>query len=569
MSYHENEEKMHDRNDEEDTQSSTHHGILLTDEETAKDDNSISDGIVRDHHHHQHHEEKNSNDIVMAIIENDGQQQQQQPYCIHSRTKKLLITIMVSSAAIISPFSGTIYYPALTLISEDFDVSISLINISVTVYMVFQAVSPSFWGPCSDIYGRRPIYLSTMTIFIGVCIALANAPSYPVLLVLRMLQSFSASSTIAIGAGVIGDITTPAERGAYYSIYTATTLSSTAIGPVVGGVIADKLSWRWVFWILLIIGAVTLITVLFFLPETLRAIVGNGSMPINLTPFEWIKQKRSLSLSKQQQQQQKPLSQEEKTVLHNQKTRFKKIPNFISAFMVLRHPDVILIMLINGCFMAMLFTLMTTTSTQYPLVYTLDTLQVGLCYIPYGVGSVLGSLTTGRLLNRDFMIVAHQYGMDPQQVRKTGKLTLDFPIYLARLRTVWIYMVICQLVILVYGWVLYMKVHLAIPLILLFIAGITVASIMNVCQTLVIDLFPGKTASITAKSNFVRSLFGALITATIQPGIERVGLGWIFTIIGLILTIPTGCVPILIKFGPRWWRERIEQQEKKHGKQEL
>ena len=65
--------------------------------------------------------------------------------------------------------------------------------------MVFQVVSPSFWGPCSDLYGRRPVYLCTMIIFIGACIALANTPSFPVLLVLRMLQAFGASSGMAIG----------------------------------------------------------------------------------------------------------------------------------------------------------------------------------------------------------------------------------------------------------------------------------------------------------------------------------------------------------------------------------
>ena len=229
---------------------------------------------------------------------------------------------------------------------------------------------------------------------------------------------------------------------------------------------------RWVFWILLIIGSVGLITVLFFLPETLRSLVGNGSIQANVTLSQWIKQK-CLSRKNSGPKTQLPslsLSDNDSTAKSN--SRFKRFPGFIESFMVLRYPDVILIMIINGCFMAMLFTFMTTTPTYFSDIYNLNTLQVGLCYIPYGAGSVVGAFTTGRfVVDRDFRIIARKYGMDPEQVRTTGKLTLDFPIYRARLRTVWIHMTICQIVIISYGWTLYAQAHMAIPLVLQFIGN--------------------------------------------------------------------------------------------------
>lgn len=67
-----------------------------------------------------------------------------------------------------------------------------------------QAISPSFWGALSDVWGRRPVYLSTMVVYIGACIGLALTKSYPLLLVLRMIQAFGSSSVVAIGAGTIG-----------------------------------------------------------------------------------------------------------------------------------------------------------------------------------------------------------------------------------------------------------------------------------------------------------------------------------------------------------------------------
>lgn len=96
--------------------------------------------------------------------------------------------------------------------------------------MVFQGVSPAFWGAFADAWGRRPIYLTTLAVYLGTCIGCALAPNYPALLVLRMLQAFGSSSVIAIGttllillilkivkfiwsigAGVISDIALPSE----------------------------------------------------------------------------------------------------------------------------------------------------------------------------------------------------------------------------------------------------------------------------------------------------------------------------------------------------------------------
>lgn len=77
-------------------------------------------------------------------------------------------------------------------------------NLSVTVFMLFQAISPSFWSVLADTHGRRPIYLATLFVYILASIGTALASSYVALLLFRMLQAFGSSSVIAIGAGTIG-----------------------------------------------------------------------------------------------------------------------------------------------------------------------------------------------------------------------------------------------------------------------------------------------------------------------------------------------------------------------------
>lgn len=70
--------------------------------------------------------------------------------------------------------------------------------------MVFQAISPSFWGYWADIYGRRPILLLSLLLYNLSNVGLALTYDYPMLLCFRILQAFATSSTIGVGTGVIG-----------------------------------------------------------------------------------------------------------------------------------------------------------------------------------------------------------------------------------------------------------------------------------------------------------------------------------------------------------------------------
>ena len=72
-------------------------------------------------------------------------------------------------------------------------------NLTVTVYIVAQALAPVLWGPSADRTGRRPMFLLALLIYVISCIGLALAPNYPVLLVMRLIQSFGSSPTVAIG----------------------------------------------------------------------------------------------------------------------------------------------------------------------------------------------------------------------------------------------------------------------------------------------------------------------------------------------------------------------------------
>lgn len=85
--------------------------------------------------------------------------------------------------------------------------------------MIMQGLSPSFWGSFSDVLGRRTIFIGTFIVYIAANIALAVSTNYAELMVFRAMQAAGSAATISIGAGVIGDITTSAERGSLVGIF--------------------------------------------------------------------------------------------------------------------------------------------------------------------------------------------------------------------------------------------------------------------------------------------------------------------------------------------------------------
>lgn len=80
------------------------------------------------------------------------------------------------------------------------------VDLTITMYLVFQGISPSFWGTVADHWGRRPVLFCTMMIYCATCVGLSFTKNYATLLTLRMVQAFGSSSVVAVCAGIVGDL---------------------------------------------------------------------------------------------------------------------------------------------------------------------------------------------------------------------------------------------------------------------------------------------------------------------------------------------------------------------------
>lgn len=160
------------------------------------------------------------------------------PYTIFTQRQKRLLTIILTFTMLASPLTATIYFLLLPLLSTQYRVSIQAINLTITLYIVFQAISPLFFATASDHFGRRSILLTIYALYTAASLGLAfNEHSYAGLLILRALQSLGASAVLAIAFGVVADVCPPAERGSMLGSTQSAANLAVCVGPVLGGLV--------------------------------------------------------------------------------------------------------------------------------------------------------------------------------------------------------------------------------------------------------------------------------------------------------------------------------------------
>ncbi|KAI0018938.1 major facilitator superfamily domain-containing protein [Xylariomycetidae sp. FL0641] len=463
-----------------------------------------------------------------------------EPYSVYTRNEKWFIVAMVALAGFYSPLPATIYLPAVPLMSASFGVSGEDINQTITAYLVMQGASPLLWGPMSDRYGRRPVFLACLAILVGSCVGLALCPTnaFWLLILLRLFQSGGCASMIALGAGVTGDIADKEQRGGFFGLFNLGPMLAPCIGPVIAGPLADHLGWRSIFWALVLMAGTCLVVISLFLPETLRSLVGNGSIPVSGI--------RGLH---------SPLI----TVV-GRHTRSRTVPSqsakkqSINPFVLFTYPDVLITLLFTGVIYSVTYSIMATTSTALSYAYPwLSTTLLGICYLPTGFGMCVGSFVTGKILDREYTRIKRQ--------RDDRSDSSQFPIEYARLRTMPVHLLILVAAQMGWGIAIGKGAPLAVPLVLQAIIGWAGMAILNTTMTLLIDILQSRSSGATACTNFVRCSLGAIVVALTDKATAKLTYVWTYVLLGGICAMFLPLMYVEMRMGPKWRlkREKLEE----------
>lgn len=185
----------------------------------------------------------------------DGEQANPQNW---TKTKKWTITANSAISTLCIAFGSSVVSAAIPELTTVFGKDLTVLTLSVSLYVLGFALGPLLWAPFSEQWGRRPIFIITYALFAIFNIPCAVAKNVETLLVCRFLAGFFGSSPLTNSGGVISDMFSASERALAVSLYAAAPFAGPVIGPIVGGFVIMNTSWHWIFWILTIFSFVML-----------------------------------------------------------------------------------------------------------------------------------------------------------------------------------------------------------------------------------------------------------------------------------------------------------------------
>ncbi|WP_371934900.1 DHA2 family efflux MFS transporter permease subunit [Streptomyces sp. KL118A] len=131
----------------------------------------------------------------------------------------------------------------------------------VTAYMLAATAATPLWGKLGDQYGRKKLFQTAIVIFLVGSALCGMAQNMPQLIGFRALQGLGGGGLMVLSMAIVGDLVSPRERGKYQGLFGAVFGATSVLGPLLGGLFTEHLSWRWVFYVNLPIGVIALVVI--------------------------------------------------------------------------------------------------------------------------------------------------------------------------------------------------------------------------------------------------------------------------------------------------------------------
>lgn len=185
------------------------------------------------------------------------------------KTKRPFVLAAIILAMFMSAIEVTIVSTAMPAIVSDLG-GFSLYSWVFSAYLLMNAITVLIYGKLSDLFGRRPILMFGIIFFLIGSILCGLATSMEMLILFRFIQGFGAGAVMPIATTIVGDIYTPEERAKIQGYLSSVWGVSAIMGPALGGILVEYVSWRYVFWINLPLGILSIIGLWMFFHEKLE-----------------------------------------------------------------------------------------------------------------------------------------------------------------------------------------------------------------------------------------------------------------------------------------------------------
>ncbi|KAI0077547.1 MFS polyamine transporter [Panus rudis PR-1116 ss-1] len=453
------------------------------------------------------------NDPNVTIVDWDGPNDPQNPKNWTYR-KKWAATAIVSAFTFISPVSSSMIAPASTQLAEEFGITDNVvIALTTSVFVLAYAFGPLFLGPLSEIYGRSRVLQLSNLWYLAWNLGCGFAQNKGQLIAFRFLSGLGGSAPLSIGGGLIGDCWRTEERGKAIALYSLAPLLGPVIGPVAGAWIAEKSTWRWVFWSTTIVDGFIQCLGLIFLKETFA--------PLLL--------ERKANRIRKSMDPEKADGREVRTIFDGADRHWKNIvaKALVRPFaLFVREPIVQLLGVYMAFIYGLLYLFLTTIPGIFEGVYHERVGIAGLHYIALGVGLTGASQINARSMDKIYMYFKKKNGGNG---RPEFRLPPMFP-----------GTILLPAGLFITGWTARADVHWIAPDIGIALVGAGVILNFQSIQTYVIDTFTLHAASALAAVAFLRSLAGFGFPLFAPAMYKALGYGKGDTILAVV-AIVVGC----------------------------
>jgi EmrB/QacA subfamily drug resistance transporter len=178
-----------------------------------------------------------------------------------SQRQVLVAFAAVMLATLLAALDQTIVATALPQIAADLQ-GFEHLSWVVTAYLLASTVTVPLYGKLSDLYGRRRLFVVSISVFLAGSALCGLAQNMEQLVACRALQGLGAGGLLPLSQAAIADLFSPRERGRYQGYIGSVWATAAIAGPLLGGTLTDTVSWRWIFWINLPLAAFALVVVL-------------------------------------------------------------------------------------------------------------------------------------------------------------------------------------------------------------------------------------------------------------------------------------------------------------------
>ncbi|KTB11867.1 Fluconazole resistance protein 1 [Nakaseomyces glabratus] len=187
-----------------------------------------------------------------------------------SFSKKTFVIVQLMVLTCINYMGSSIYTPGQEQIQHEFHVGHVVGTLNLSMYVLGYAIGPIIFSPLSEVssIGRMPLYLWTFILFTILQVACALVRNIAGLVILRFITGILCSPVLATGGASVGDVCFPRYVPRFLGAWAVGAVAAPVMAPILGAAMVVAKDWRWIFWLMLFMCGATLLSIIFFFPET-------------------------------------------------------------------------------------------------------------------------------------------------------------------------------------------------------------------------------------------------------------------------------------------------------------